>query len=586
MTGLTLQGGVRPQLSTLGRLGIPVRGYSALGALGARGYGAKMGKVAAGVGLGAGMGMGMPLGAGFGNGMGLHHAGKRGVLGNGYGTQPGYGPVAGVGYAGVRPGWPAAYLGGFGRAGGGQGVQNVRGTLMGKQGHEASQGATGLRTLAHQAPKIKGHTHVRGAAAPHLHGGVGGGGGGGLWHYTLPPGEQAKSLDPAGKMSHGPRGPLSRQGLGWAVTPGQAGNDLASRKRAFLASRGADGGAGHRRHHPLPFSIEGTQGLVLPVPPAAQGSSGSWPLPHPGTRNLGHHHGPRNPELVAAAAAGSQVLVNQDGQNQRPVPPPLGQGHPNYGSSFHNSHSSSGYFGVAFEHGHRETAVTDKEAVEAQSAATGERAGLLGLLTPGAPEEQGPGAGGPVGEDPGSRRSSVDSAAGRGDGGLVAGGGQVTNGFLHVDPVLTPAPPGPNEKRKQGPYMGYGVGSYPGAALGVAGYGAGAGNLGHGIYPQGGKMDFGVDSGVYGAAGLGNGYGYGNGYNMGANGYGHGGAGSVPLGGAYGADAQAMGLGMDSGLGGTIRTLVVLSVPAEWELGVPPGKYGVNGLLGNGFKGV
>ncbi|CAL8304250.1 unnamed protein product [Merluccius merluccius] len=441
MTGLTLQGG-----------------YSTLRALGAGGYGAKLGKVA---GMGLGTGAGLALGAGHGNGMGLglHNAAKHG----------GYGPVAGVGYAGVRPG-----------------------------------------------------------------------------------------LEPVGKLPHGVTGPLA-ESLGQAVSQAQAGTNFGLQQRATLVSN-VEGGAGR---HQLPFSIERNQGLVLPVPPQAQGSSGygSSPLHHRGSLNPDRTSG-GNTGLVAAVAAvvgkqsklpGSQVLVNHDGE--RPATP-LGQEDRNYGLSFANSHSSRGYYGVAFEQGQRnanyEAAVTDKEAFKAQLAAR-ERASLLGLLTSGAPA-----AVEPVSKEPGSRQLSVDSAAGGRDQGLVAGGGQVASSFSHVDPMLTTgltrlAPPGLKEKKKQGPYMGYGAGNYPGAAVGVAGYGAG---LGHGGYPLAagaGKLgEFGDGTGAYGATGLGagNGYGYGNGYNMGGNGHGAGGAGSVPIGagGVYG-DAQAMGLGSDSGLG-------------------------------------
>ncbi|XP_037400808.1 glycine-rich cell wall structural protein 1.0 [Pygocentrus nattereri] len=135
----TLQGGVRPQTGSLGRL-VPSRG-AALGAaglggkpggtgiLGGRGYGGKPGKAGTGRYLGAGgyrplsgrggakqgyggalggfgASLGTGLGLGLGNGLGVALGSQAGKLGgrgytNGYGVQPGYGaggyPSAGRG---------------------------------------------------------------------------------------------------------------------------------------------------------------------------------------------------------------------------------------------------------------------------------------------------------------------------------------------------------------------------------------------------------------------------------------------------------------------------------------------------------
>ncbi|KAG7272680.1 hypothetical protein CRUP_008508 [Coryphaenoides rupestris] len=74
---------------------------------GGRGYGAKPGKGAAGVGLVPGWAC--RWASGSATEWACTHAAKRGVHGNGYGVQPGFGAVAGVGYAGVHPGLGAQY---------------------------------------------------------------------------------------------------------------------------------------------------------------------------------------------------------------------------------------------------------------------------------------------------------------------------------------------------------------------------------------------------------------------------------------------------------------------------------------------
>ncbi|CAL8274627.1 unnamed protein product [Lota lota] len=206
MTGLSLQGGVRPQVSALGRLGIPVKdasfamggakpaSYSALGALGARGYGAKLGKVAGrypgahlgGVGYrgpgtgraalkqGAGYGAYGAYGVGLGNGMGLGlpHAGKRGVYGNGYATQPGYGAGAGVAYAGVRPGLGEHYFPGQSAKGPkpGYGAGNYPGGALGAGGYGTGLGHGGY-PLAAGAGKLGGAANLGHGGYPQ--GGVG-----------------------------------------------------------------------------------------------------------------------------------------------------------------------------------------------------------------------------------------------------------------------------------------------------------------------------------------------------------------------------------------------------------------------------
>ncbi|KAK2833066.1 hypothetical protein Q5P01_016955 [Channa striata] len=166
----TLQGGVgvKPQSVSWGRvlpargvgnvIGVKPGGAGALGALGSR-YGSKAMKTGIGhypaaqlgaggyraLGLGgrtglkqggyatpgaygASLGAGMPMGAGLTNGMGLGlgQGGKR-VYGAGLGTLPGYGPLAGIGYSGPRPG----YIGGAG---------NYQGASLGTGGYGAGLG--------------------------------------------------------------------------------------------------------------------------------------------------------------------------------------------------------------------------------------------------------------------------------------------------------------------------------------------------------------------------------------------------------------------------------------------------------------
>ncbi|XP_050929976.1 fibroin heavy chain isoform X5 [Lates calcarifer] len=144
----TLQGGVKPQSVSWGRVlparvvgvGVKPGVTGALGALGSR-YGSKAMKTGTGrypgaqlgvggyrslglggraglrqggygtqVPYGASLGTGMPLGTGLTNGvgLGLGHGGKR-VYGTGLGTLPGYGSLAGTGYAGARPGIGLGY---------------------------------------------------------------------------------------------------------------------------------------------------------------------------------------------------------------------------------------------------------------------------------------------------------------------------------------------------------------------------------------------------------------------------------------------------------------------------------------------
>ncbi|XP_041827790.1 glycine-rich cell wall structural protein 1.0 [Melanotaenia boesemani] len=163
----TLQGGVKPQNVAYGNA-LPARGIGigvkpgvpsvtgALGALGSR-YGTKAMKTGIGrypgahlgvggyrsLGLGgraglkhggygtqgaygASLGTGMALGPGLANGfgLGLGQGGKR-VYGAGLGTLPGYGPYAGIGYPGARPG----YIGGAG---------NYLGASLGAGGYGAA----------------------------------------------------------------------------------------------------------------------------------------------------------------------------------------------------------------------------------------------------------------------------------------------------------------------------------------------------------------------------------------------------------------------------------------------------------------
>ena len=360
------------------------------------------------------------------------------------------------------------------------------------------------RTLLPQAPKVKGYAHGVGAALHLLHGGGGGGGqwthqpppgahlkrqipvvgllphggggggGGGPWTHQPPPAEHLKRLDPVGKLPHEATVPLADR-LGQAASQAQAGTAFLQEK-ATLAS--STGGAGLPQRHLLPFSIEKNHGLGLPVPPQAQGSSGYGSSPHlhrGPQQNPGFHGGAVSGTtgLEGAAAGekpskppGGQVPVLPAGQGLGPATP-LGQEEQNYGLSFANSHSSSsGYYGVAFEHGQRShnyeaaaaAAASDKEAFKARLAA-GE--GLLGLLTPGGPGAVGPEAGAPVSRDPvGGRPLGAEPAAVRTDQGLVAGAGQVASSLSHGDPLLTTGstrlapPPGLKEKRKQGPYMG------------------------------------------------------------------------------------------------------------------------------------
>ncbi|XP_074512049.1 uncharacterized protein LOC141780633 isoform X5 [Sebastes fasciatus] len=186
---LTLQGGVRPQSVSWGRV-LPARGVGigvkpgaagALGALGSRygtkamkagigrypgaqlgvgsyrslglggraglkqgGYGAHQGGYGAALGTGMGLGTGLPNGLG----MGMGHGGKR-VYGAGLGTVPGYGALGGIGYPGARPGYiggPGNYLGanlGAGGYGQGLGQGGYLGGAAGKHGAAAALGQGG-----------------------------------------------------------------------------------------------------------------------------------------------------------------------------------------------------------------------------------------------------------------------------------------------------------------------------------------------------------------------------------------------------------------------------------------------------------
>nr|XP_057904456.1 uncharacterized protein LOC131102852 isoform X7 [Doryrhamphus excisus] len=146
----TLQGGIKPQSMSWGRIlpargvGIGAKGGGALGnryankplkagighypvtsPLGGGGYrplglGGVPARLPAGYGnhgvYGAGLGTGLPLGLGPANGLGMGHGGKRGRTSHAYGVGPlpGYGPLAGIGYPPVKPGFianPGNYLG-------------------------------------------------------------------------------------------------------------------------------------------------------------------------------------------------------------------------------------------------------------------------------------------------------------------------------------------------------------------------------------------------------------------------------------------------------------------------------------------
>ncbi|XP_040918940.1 fibroin heavy chain [Toxotes jaculatrix] len=295
----TLQGGVKPQSVSWGRV-LPARGVGigvkpgatgALGALGSR-YGSKAMKTGIGrypgaqlgvggyrsLGLGgraglkqggygtqgaygASLGTGMGMGTGLTNGLGLGlgQGGKR-VYGAGLGTLPGYGALAGIGYPGARPGiglgYPtgqkakeqkpgvsAADLGGPLLASLGQAVQDLK-----TEKSRALASLHGKRdtTLGPQMPFGRGS--ILGPSAPELQAGG-----------------EVKSLDPIVKSSSlGSTIPFDKQGknLGLAVSQAQGGGRCEPKvlKRKSSTSHGATLAAGGVRQQ-LPLRTDNIRSL-------------------------------------------------------------------------------------------------------------------------------------------------------------------------------------------------------------------------------------------------------------------------------------------------------------------------------------
>ncbi|RVE69880.1 hypothetical protein OJAV_G00082320 [Oryzias javanicus] len=212
-------------------------GYRNLG-LGGRGgmkpgaYGAMQGGYGAQGAYGAGLGTGMGLGPGYANGLGLGlgQGGKRGY-GAGLGALPGYGGFGGVGYPVTRPGVAAAENGEPDVAGLGQAAPDLK-----------REKSTALGNQFNRKPEMPGmrRTGVLGPNPPESHAGV-----------------EIKSLDPLFQSSDlRPAAPLDRQlgALGLDVSGAQGVGPLGAlvpRRKGTLGPEATPAPGGRRGHLPV-----------------------------------------------------------------------------------------------------------------------------------------------------------------------------------------------------------------------------------------------------------------------------------------------------------------------------------------------
>ncbi|XP_069573644.1 spidroin-1 [Brachyistius frenatus] len=551
LTQQTLQGGVRPQSVSWGRV-LPARGVGvgvkpgvtgALGALGSR-YGSKAMKAGIGrypgaqlglggyraLGLGgraglkqggygtpgaygASLGTGMGLGAGLTNGLGLGlgQGGKR-VYGAGLGTLPGYGAMAGVGYGAARPGASAADLGGPEVAGLGRAVQDLKREKSRALGHSYGK-QDGM--LGPETPGVR-RSDILGAAAPELYAG-----------------RDVKSLFPVGRSSSlGPAAPLDKQSklLGLAVSRAHGGQVVSNRKashEAAVAAAGARRPASPQVHRDYQSSIQQNQRApncrsLVDLPDGLEinqyellGSEidrtqgGFVPQTHVGKeeKHLGRTtvqaQGERSPQLLPLQA--------QDGRSNVHSTPQV-QGGRDYLSAAAERPSVKGLVAKG----------TNGLQIRGTVTVENRNPGAASLQT------QGAGRFGPV--NPGGAHSlGVASVRGGQEAQGFTADGQDVNQPPQADYKKSKAlgVPGQTGRSNQATSYVGGAGNYQGASLGAGGYGAG---LGQGAYLGGppGNLEqrsasdrAGYGEGVTGylGAAAGNGYGHGNGY---GDGYGAG----------------------------------------------------------------
>ncbi|XP_055366955.1 fibroin heavy chain isoform X2 [Betta splendens] len=656
----SLQGGVgvKPQSVSWGR-GLPARAVGvgvkpgvtgALGALGSR-YGSKAMKTGIGrypaahlgvggyrgLGLGgraglrqgtpgaygASLGTGMALGAGLSNGLGLGQAGKR-VYGAGLGSLPGYGPFAGIGYPGARPGASAADLGGPELAGLGQAVQDLK------------------RQKSRALGSLFGRGGVRELSRPEL---------------------QVESRNPVVV----PANPASSGPLDASRVEEGDGYDPAVLKRKSSTRHGATLTAGGLQQQ-LPLKSPNMRGLT-PGPSQAKSAKDY-------ESSLGPNH--QTPSCGSASDLSDALensrhgILGLDTQEPQRLVPPVSkdskylQGKTTYplpGAQTHEARSLISSLPLGQGARSYLLAAEDKQRVKDLGLVPEDRNGLR-IRGSVAVEKRSRGS---VSLQVQGRRNSGPSGS---QGlGTVSVGGQEAEGFTAggeeakhlphaerdvIEPKARGLPLQTGRSNQATSYIG-GAGSYLGAALGAGGYGTGLGQgaylggaagklgaaaaLGQGGYPQGAAgISNGYGDGTTGYLGAvaGNGFGgdagaktlstgYGNGYSDGygvalstggyaghlQGAYGALGAGLESAGGKYGGGALQVPYGsapvIPTGLegdGGYPYASHQLSLGAEGAktaskygygaqlgatqdvVGEQAGKYGgVNGALGNGYKG-
>ncbi|XP_035798678.2 hornerin isoform X2 [Amphiprion ocellaris] len=619
-----------------------VGGYRSLG-LGGR-AGLKQGGYGTQGAYGASLGPGMALGAGLTNGLGLSlgQAGRR-VYGAGLGTVPGYGGLTGIGYPGARPGVLPEYPTGQGAkeqkpgaadligpelASLGQTVRDHKREMSRALGHSYGKQD---RMLGPEIPNMR-RSSVFGPTVPELHAG-----------------REVKSLDPIVQSPHlGTPLDKQSEILSLAVSQAQGGqtHDPSIFKRKGTTSHGAALAAGGvRRQFNLDKdtikSLGSSSDLSIQQNPRTRNCGPAVDLSGVLDRNRF--------ELLGSETQRSQSLLPQTHVGEQSEHPghvkPQVKGEKTYQlplsqapdrSSIYSAADKQGVKGLVARNGLqiRSTVTVESRRHDAPNLQA-QAGGRYGAVVPGATGTQSLGilsAG--AGQEAQGFTADVHDAKSL---------SQAEHDVKKPKALHIPGQAGRNNQAAS--YMG-GAGNYLGASLGAGGYGPG---LGQGAYLGGaaGKLGgYGEGTTGYLGAVAGNGFGgdgakalstgYGNGY---PDGYGAalstggyagpvqgaygalgagldatggkygGGAAQVPYGnapvipaglegdGGYPYGAQQLSLGAEgaktankygAGAGyGAQQTGYGAQLGATQDaLGEQTGKYGgVNGALGNGYKG-
>ncbi|XP_060945814.1 spidroin-1 [Limanda limanda] len=588
----TLQGGVKPQSVSWSRV-LPARGVGvglrpgvagALGAMGNRygnkamkagigrypgaqlglggyrslGLGGRAGMRQGGYGAqgayGASLGTGMGMGTGF-NGLGLGQGGKR-VYGAGLGTVPGYGAMAGMGYPGARPGiglgYPtgqraeeqmpgvsAAEMGGPELASLGQALQDLRrekgrvlGLLKGK----------GDKGFVPETPV--GGGSILGPTAPELlAGGV----------HSLEPLVKSSNLGSTNPFDK----PSKNLGLAASQAQGRDSHEPTVLKRKITTGHGVTLAAGGVRQQ-LPLNQDNIRN---PISSQAQ-SAGHYdlliqqnqrPTNCGSTRDLSEVSGINHREILGSERTqlhfgkGNKHLGHADPQAQREKAYPLPQDLPGYmggAGNYLGASLGAGGYGAGLGQGAYLGGAAGRHGAAAALGQGGYPQGVPGY------GDGATGLLGAVGNGYGGDAAKALAAAGYGNGysdGYGAGLGY-------------PAHLADGAENKAGKNKALNTGGYAGQAQG--GYGA----LGAGLESTSGKYGAGAAQVPYGSAPV------------------------IPTGlegeGGYPYGAQSLSLSAEGAKTSNKYGYGAQLGATQDAMGEQAGKYGgVNGALGNGYKG-